>query len=222
MQIILSIIFPFFCISRLSVKECLFGRSNSHCNSKYAMLFYIVVFLFIFFPFSIKADETVPLQNTLQVTNKNIFCHCVFIEYTKERHIETNIFSFETVFDEMDKGLLKVRVFFFKFLSSGFNFVVADSNESSDKKGNNTQGGFRMTTDCENNKLEETHEQFDDDLETFWIILFPSIIFQIVWHIVNYIYAQHLFLSLFYICKHYIRIGVISQSIYSIKSFKIY
>jgi hypothetical protein len=188
MQIILSIIFPFSCIARLSVTKCLFGRSDSHCNSKYALLFYIVVFLFVFFPFSVKKAEAVPLTKTLQVMNKNILCPFVFIENTKEGHIKADIFSFEAVFDEMDNGLFKFRVFFFKFLSFGFNFVIPNCNEGGQQNSNNGEGNNKMLTDGVNNEIQESH--FDQAVKGLGLGFLISIVFKIVWYVVNYIYAQ--------------------------------
>jgi len=188
MQITLPIIFPFSCIARFSSVECFFGRSNRHCNSKCTMLFYVVIFFFIFFPCFIKSVEAEPLKYSLQIMNKNIFCPFVFIENAQESHVEADSFFFKATFYEIRERFFEVRIFLFKFLPFCFDFVIPNCNEGTDKETDNTKRYDDIIPDSKKDIVNNTH-QFSD-LETFLLIVAPPIVFIIVWHVVNYIYAE--------------------------------
>lgn len=144
---------------------------KSYNRRKHAKTFYVVIFLFVFFPFFIESVEASSSPDVLQIMDERVFCNFVFTEGVEQRDIKANIFRSETIFNKMNKRFLKLRIFFVKFFSFVDDGSLSDINQNKAKSTNNAEKCFWILVGYINNKINENHDDICDFLLFFVIPL---------------------------------------------------
>ncbi|MFZ3114028.1 MAG: hypothetical protein WA133_08905, partial [Syntrophales bacterium] len=179
--------FSSFCF--ITVKACRISRTvpmrkNSGTSDKgrVSHAFKLVTMLYIFIPFLLQ-----PLAaKAIEIGNEG--GHCRFMLGICAENNQIQGVSIFDLINSRVNSFFESGISLLKVLPLSLDFVIADSNQSTEKKSNKAERDYNIVSNGEEKITRDTHQY--SDLETFLIILLPSIGFQIVWHAVNYLYAQ--------------------------------